>query len=149
MQEAIGTPEYWDNRVKTSSDEMSMIMLDSRLPEYTKRVNDVLSGWKDKKVMDVCCGYGRYSEHFKNYIGLDFSKEMIALAKKKYPDKDFFVKDGKDHRPGELYDVVFEVNSLHSMGITEEDFYKLYKGCASVVACLEMDKFTIFQNYGG
>jgi SAM-dependent methyltransferase len=145
MQEAIGTSEYWDKRViENKNDEIGMIMRDSRIYEYTKRVNEILSSWKDKKVLDLCCGYGRYSEHFSKYLGVDFSKEMIALAKSKY-DKEFVVADIKEYRTGELYDVIFEVNSLHSLGMTEEDFFNKFK--APIVACLEMDKFTIKQGY--
>lgn len=145
MSEAIGTPEYWDKRViDNKSDEMGMIMRDSRIYEYTKRVNEILSAWKGKKVLDLCCGYGRYSEHFDNYLGVDFSKEMIELARQKYK-KDFVVADIKEYRTSELYDVIFEVNSLHSLGMTEEEFFNKFK--APIVACLEMDKFTIKQNY--
>lgn len=43
---------------------------------------------KNKRVLDLGCGNGRLFELFKNkeveYIGIDFSKNLIAEAKKKY-----------------------------------------------------------------
>lgn len=147
MSEAIGTPEYWDHRVKTASDKMTMIMRDNRLFEYTEKVNEVLSAWKDKSAIDVCCGYGRYSPHFEKYLGLDFSLEMITLARQEYPGKHFEQVDIKTYLPP-ASNLIFEVNSLHCLGMTPEDFYKLFGKHASIIACLEMDKFTIFQNYG-
>lgn len=43
----------------------------------------------DAKVLDAGCGYGRMSELFNNYLGVDFSPDFIKLASEKYPNKDF------------------------------------------------------------
>lgn len=45
------------------------------------------------KVLDAGCGYGRLSELFKNYIGIDFSPDFIKEAKQLYPQKTFEVQD--------------------------------------------------------
>lgn len=41
------------------------------------------------KVLDAGCGYGRMSEFFSNYTGVDFSPDFIDMARKKYPGKEF------------------------------------------------------------
>jgi len=48
------------------------------------------------KVLDAGCGYGRMSEYFPNYTGIDFSPDFIEKAKKNYPDKDFRVMNLKN-----------------------------------------------------
>lgn len=48
-------------------------------------------------ILDLGCGNGRLLEAFKGknikYLGLDNSEELIRLAKKNYPDKEFRVAD--------------------------------------------------------
>lgn len=48
---------------------------------------------KNKKVLDLGCGYGFYTNYFKsigaNVIGVDASKAMLALASQRYPSCDF------------------------------------------------------------
>ncbi len=60
------------------------------------------------KILDLGCGNGRLIELIKDkkvsYTGLDISKELINLAKKKYPDHHF--------RIGNLYNLPFANNSF-------------------------------------
>lgn len=46
-------------------------------------------------VLDAGCGYGRISEWVERYTGVDFSPDFIALAKQKYPGKQFLQADLK------------------------------------------------------
>ena len=86
---------------------------------------------------------------FSDYHGVDFSGEMIKLARKKNPDKLFEIEDIKEF-DGEKYDLIFEVNSLHTLGMSPEDsFNKFRKHARKAIACLECDKFTIFNIYDG
>lgn len=48
---------------------------------------------RDDSVLDAGCGYGRASEWFRNYHGIDFSPDFIAMAQKMYPNKTFSVAD--------------------------------------------------------
>jgi ubiquinone/menaquinone biosynthesis C-methylase UbiE len=45
------------------------------------------------KVLDAGCGYGRMSQWFDDYLGIDFSPDFIEWAKELYPDKKFEVAD--------------------------------------------------------
>lgn len=49
-----------------------------------------------QKVLDAGCGYGRMSEYFTKYVGVDFSPDFIEEAKRLYPDKEFIVADLKN-----------------------------------------------------
>lgn len=61
--------------------------------------NLLLRNFKDPSVVDYGCGDGAIKKliQFKNYIGIDPSDEMIALAHENYPGaKDNFVHGGLD-----------------------------------------------------
>ena len=53
---------------------------------------------RDNSILDVGCGYGRtlgelYYNGYRNLIGIDFSKGMIARGKQQFPYLDLRVKD--------------------------------------------------------
>ncbi len=148
------TPEYWDKRVKASKDEEDMIFLDGRRREYWDRVRRHLQVWKSMHVLDVACGFGKFAECFEPpyYRGIDFSLEMLKLAREKFPHHRFSLKSAREEPPEpadrEKYDVIFEVNSLRSLGMTAEDFIHKFRPYARIaVACLEADRFTIENVY--
>jgi len=74
-------------------------------------------------VLDAGCGNGRLFPYIKkqkaNYLGFDGSKELIAICKKKYGNKYFFVGDVLDKKylltkvGDKKFDFVFFVAVLH------------------------------------
>lgn len=64
-------------------------------------------------VLDLGCGYGRYTDYFNRIggqaVGADGSRAMIELAKKKYPGVTFAVMDITKPMtfPDEAFDIVF------------------------------------------
>lgn len=152
MQRLDGDPrtkEYWNDRVKKIPDPKDMLFLDGRREDFWQRVRYYLRGMEPGPVLDLCCGYGQFSRLFatNDYLGIDFSKEMIKLAKEKNPNYQFIEHDVKTFIP-EPVDVIFEVNSLRSLGMSAEDFITTFKPYAKrAVACLEADQFIIYQIY--
>lgn len=144
------TKEYWDKRVLASKNEQDMIFVDQRREVLWDRVRAQLGIWRSFHVLDVACGFGKFAECFEPpyYTGVDFSEEMLKLACKKFPYHKFALGDA--HMPTmETYDVIFEVNSLKSLGMKPEDFISKFKPYARVaVACLEADGFQIENCYG-
>lgn len=143
------TPEYWDRRVTSIPDKKDMLFLDHRREEFWKRVREQLRLWNGFNVLDIACGYGQFAEFFmpSTYTGVDFSLEMIKLAEKSWPEHKFVIGNAKEGFYGK-FDVIFEVNSLRSLGISAEEFIEKFSPHASVaVACLEADQFTIKQLY--
>lgn len=51
--------------------------------------------WNDKKILDAGCGIGFFSRYFEErgakVIGIDFSKNMINVARENAPNSDFIV----------------------------------------------------------
>lgn len=73
-------------------------------------------------ILDLGCGNGRLLELFKNknikYFGLDQSRKLIELARKKYQSKDYqFVIGQAENLPFEnnKFDKVFAIALLHHL----------------------------------
>jgi len=87
-------------------------------PELSKLAERVSSG---ARVLDAGCGNGRLLEVFKDkeveYLGVDFSPELIKKARQNYPQAKFLVADVLDL--GSLaevdFDWVFSVAVLHHL----------------------------------
>jgi SAM-dependent methyltransferase len=86
---------------------------------------------RSKRVLDIGVGGGRtvgllalLTDH---YIGVDFSPEMVAACRRRYPDKDFRVIDARDMSAFEdasFEFVFFSYNGIDTVG--EQDRKKIY-----------------------
>lgn len=138
------TVAYWDDRVRSTANLKSLVFEDVHFDEFDEKTRQILNLFKDKRVLDVGCGYGRLSDIFANYTGIDFSSEMIKLAKKLHPDKIFSVVDVHTIKDLDDFDIIFECMSLSSLGMDEDAFCDLFKFLAKTIICIEPDRFTIF-----
>ncbi len=127
-----------------------MLFNDHRFSEFSKRVRNELAQWEFADVLDLCCGFGRFAPCFKSnlYTGIDFSDEMIKLANERQSNYFFKNADIKSLIPERKYDVIFEVNSLHSLGLSAAEFVERFRPYATrAIVCLEADRFFIEQIY--
>lgn len=134
--------EYWDQRVDDNRHDLrGMIWHSGITMQHQRFAEHILEFFKDKEVLDVGCGYGRFAAIFNpaKYTGFDYSPKMIGLAKELHPDHRFEVRDFNEPAQGE-YEVVFQVISLGSMGISAEQFIEKYKKHAQVVISLQGNK---------
>lgn len=76
---------------------------------------------KGDKILDLGCGNGRLFELFGSkdkitYSGVDSSKNLIEIAKKKYPRGDFSVGSGLDlNYPNGSFDIIFSLAVMHHL----------------------------------
>ena len=89
--------EYADYLIKKTRDDYNLISVDfsrtrNRLWE---EIAFLFRAENNEKVLDSGCGNGRYYELLKHtdYTGIDNSKELITIAKEKYPNAKFQVAD--------------------------------------------------------
>lgn len=90
--------EFWKERIKTAKSEQHSVYLvnDGRWKVIEEEHKRVAQEFCKGKVLDAGCGYGRASEWFDDYLGIDFSPDFIEKAKGKYPSKQFTVANLKE-----------------------------------------------------
>lgn len=85
------------------------------------------------KILDLGCGEGRWAKTLENkdikYIGVDFSKELIAKARSKNTKGDitFVVKPVQDFISEEKFDLIFLFGLIPYMN--DEEIRQLSKNC--------------------
>lgn len=132
MSKPVNDIQFWKKRIETAQSEHYSVYVIHE--QGWKRINDIHNQLfdeiipKDAKVLDAGCGYGRWSEKFNNYVGVDFSPDFIDKAKGKYPNKTFIQADIKNlpFRDQE-FDFAFCV-SIKKMivdNLGEEDWLKM------------------------
>lgn len=137
----LTSKSYWNKRAIEHGAELSCVLVDHRAEDHQKLVEAILEPYKGLHVLDVACGYGRFSPMFKNYTGIDFCPEMVTLARNTYAEKRFLETKDID----ETFDVIFAVISLSSLNITAQEFNDKWKDKAKVaVMVFEIDTFYIF-----
>lgn len=91
--------DFWKKRIddsKRSREHYSVYVVDENKWKYINDTHrEILSRECKGKVLDAGCGYGRWSELFEDYVGVDFSPDFIAEAQRKYPNKTFVQADLK------------------------------------------------------
>jgi len=70
------------------------------------------------RVLDLGCGHGRLIELFPgkniNYLGVDSSKNLLDIARKRYPKYNFLLADALNlPLPNDLFDAIFSIAVLH------------------------------------
>lgn len=70
----------------------------------------------DGEILDLGCGNGRlllFFKKFKNYLGIDNSKNLIAFAKKNFPKNRFIIDDISKLKLRKKFDYIFLIASFH------------------------------------
>ncbi|MBU1202515.1 class I SAM-dependent methyltransferase [Patescibacteria group bacterium] len=86
------------------------------------------------KILDLGCGNGRLLKSIQpanikfNYLGVDFSENLVAEARKQHPDTRFIVADMVDlnFEPG-TFDMIFMIASFHHIPSRRERLELLFK----------------------
>lgn len=127
--------EYWDQRaIEPTISDRQRIWYGSQFEAQENWVRDILKPWKDGTVLDLGCGDGRYAKDFRpeNYLGVDFSENMIARARAKNPRHHFEVGDADEYVPRQKYDVIF-ANMLTNKQDLEVWIERLRPFCNKVI----------------
>ncbi|MDC0271408.1 class I SAM-dependent methyltransferase [Akkermansiaceae bacterium] len=96
---------FWDRAAKTTrlTNKEGVGMLTEGNEYYARartmeefQLLDKLVSRKNKKILEIGCGSGRYAPYFArrgiSYLGIDISGEMISLAKSIYGNNDPLIK---------------------------------------------------------
>ena len=85
--------------------------------QYGEELIKILNPKKGEIILDLGCGSGqlanKISKSGAEVIGIDNSNEMIAEAKTKYPNLQFFVKNASNFQFKKPFDTIFSNAVLH------------------------------------
>lgn len=87
-----------------------------------------------KEMLDVACGTGNHIQYLKKYYditGLDLDKDMLKIAKKKFPGVKFHNGDMRNFDLGKKYDVIVCLFSAIAHLTTQADLRKAIKTLTS------------------
>lgn len=105
----VTSDSFWAERLKKAGNNYKFSVYETSELDWAK-INEaheyLLDEWKvGGKVLDAACGFGRWSEKFENYIGVDISDTFISKAKELYPNKAFLradIHEGLPFKDGEF-----------------------------------------------
>lgn len=150
--------DYWSSRVAeyaAKGDFEGMLFEDCCRGEFWKHARSILLPWCQSSVVDVACGHGQFASLFPpdRYIGIDFCGAMVELARERHPQHRFELStfgafaawaSGSDNPA----DVVFQVNSLRSMGMKVDEFRALGEALSRrAVISIEKDEARIWTRW--
>lgn len=93
----VNTTEFWKSRISDSQKfgdihHSVYISRQSLWNEIEEEHKKILAPYKEKRVLDAGCGYGRCAPWFDNYVGVDLSPDLLEIAVKNHPDKTFVIE---------------------------------------------------------
>lgn len=136
------TKEYWNKRA-LEEEGMNSVLVVPWAYIHEKRVTDLFASWKDKSVLDIGCGFGRFAKYFNNYTGVDFCEEFIKKAQTENPGKDFMLRDVRKWEPKRKYDVIMAITCKSSLEMDSEEFFKKYQPFANEYIAFIEETITI------
>ena len=153
------TVSFYNQRAKTIKNrkqEYTTVLLGDQDPDFSVKwdayekqfILPKLKLNQDKVILDIGCGIGRWAEavadQCKEYYGVDFSSEMIAVAKENIKNENchFYAMSAVDAVSNpkitdRKYDIVIDVGV--SMYINEEELVECYQGLKKLA-----DRDTLF-----
>lgn len=89
--------EFWQQRIKEAQKKHHIVYYttDDDWSLIQEKHREIIRKEGQGKILDAGCGYGRLAEFItsEQYVGVDFSPDLIELAKKEYPQHVFVVAD--------------------------------------------------------
>lgn len=147
-EETDKTEEYWDNRTIEYKDDLDkMVWCSKMIHKHYRWFERLMDIYKDQTILDVGCGYGRIAPIFEKekYHGIDFSQNLIDLARQKNPEYLFEKADAYEYNPTKSYGVVLAFH-LSNLPMREKDFIQRYHMFArEAIIIVYADRITVIN----
>lgn len=141
-----GKKEYWDERaIEYKDDKDKMVWCSKHIHTHLRWFERMMDIYKNQDCLDIGCGYGRLAHYFepKKYRGVDFSENLIKIAREDHPEYSFEVADAFEYEPQKQYGVIMAFH-LSLMPEREEEFIKRYRQYArEAIIIVYGDRITV------
>ena len=139
--------------------------------EYCKAyIDEFIASLAGKKVLDIGCGAGQITDYLTQRgigaIGIDFSEELLKIAKQNFPNSKFILADICDYEQKEQVDgiitkdVLFHLSDENLIQVLQK-FRRMLKPNGNLCIIMDMpkeageqifveeldDKYQIYYNY--
>lgn len=102
---------------------------DKNIKLYSPYIDIFINNLHGKNILDVGCASGEFTNYLKtkdlNVLGIDFSKEMLEIAKKRFKDIDFLCSDVCTYNSDVKFDGIFSKDVLFHL--PDEDLENVIK----------------------
>ena len=114
MEEQVKNESFYD-KIASGYDELYMAEQFSKISEMMQALGADIPK-KTDRLLDVGCGTGISTSVWKSEcVGIDPSRELIAIAQRNYPKRKFMVGKAESLPfPDQSFDVVISVTSIHN-----------------------------------
>lgn len=105
----------WKGRIHAEIAPFATKFIDIRCYDGINIRNEIMLPYKNKKVLDLCCGTGISTINNKNAIGIDTSFEMLKIAKRNNKNANFYYGNSEYYIPSHNMDIVSCMFAFHEI----------------------------------
>ena len=122
---------------------------DRNIDFYGPYIKKFISSLDGEDVLDACCGAGEFSnfiaENNKNVTGVDFSENLINIAKSRYKNIEFIVEDIVKIEESKKFDGIFSKDALfhlpdEDLNIVIKKFHNILTSNGKLLLILDIPK---------
>lgn len=108
----------------------------------------IFNKYNVRDLLELGCGTGHLTRFLGDLgfriTGIDLFEEMLAIARQRNPDMDFFQQDMRDLKLERKFDCVFSMGRVFAYMTSNEDVENCFN---SVANCLNADGIFLFDNF--
>ncbi len=113
----------------------------------------ICNEFKARTILEIACGSGNLAEPFTNsyedYLGIDYSRHMLKLAREKYPKGNFMQGDMREISLSKKYEAALITGRSTSYLLSDQDLDRAFSSVSNalkapalfVFDCIDAEKF--------
>jgi len=121
--------KYWD-KVYSGQPYQDRISNDRQL--WKDFLDQAIDHSKPLKILEFGCGVGDYTAYLKSkghdVVGVDYSPEAIKVARSRYPDGNYKIKDIRDFQDFQKWDLIIAFEVIEHLKKYDSVLYWLRRG---------------------
>ena len=105
----------WKGRIHAEISPFATKFIDHRCYNGRNIRNEIMLPYKNKRILDFCCGTGISTINNNQAIGIDTSFEMLNIAKRNHENAQFYFGNAENYTPPYMIDIVSCMFAFHEI----------------------------------